>query len=108
MSRLRGAPVQITADQLIAGFTAGLHVRKPSHHMATNYRVSVDGPRAEVWAHGYAWNRVVTLPPGEDFWETWGNYRITCRRVDGQWRIDGFHYFSKYTRGPDAVRTHTA
>ena len=62
---------------------------------------------AELWAHGYAWNRVPTFPPGADLWETWGNYRLTCRRVGGHWRLDGFRYYSKLTRGNDAVRTHT-
>jgi hypothetical protein len=57
-----GGPVQLTADQLIAGFQAGLHPGKVSHHLATNYRMAVDGDRAELWAHGYAWNRVPALP----------------------------------------------
>jgi hypothetical protein len=102
-----GGPVQITADQLIAGFQAGLHAGKVSHHLATNYRISVDGDRAEVWAHGYAWNRVPALPAGTDLWETWGNYRLSFRRAAGAWRLDGFRYYSKLTRGNDAVRTHS-
>jgi hypothetical protein len=102
-----GGPVQTTADQLAAGFRAGLHAGKVSHHLATNYRVRVDGDRAEVWAHGYAWNRVAALPPGSDLWETWGNYRLSYRRIAGEWRLDGFRYDSKLTRGNDAVRTHS-
>lgn len=45
---------------------------------------------------------------GADLWETWGNYRLSCRRVAERWRLDGFRYYSKLTRGNDAVRTHTA
>jgi hypothetical protein len=101
-----GGPVQLTADQLVAGFQGGLHAGKVSHHLATNYRIQVDGDRAELWAHGYAWNRVPALPAGRDLWETWGNYRLTCRRLAGAWRLDGFRYYSKLTRGDDAVRTH--
>ena len=78
-----------------------------SHHLAANYRLTIRGDRAEIWAHGYAWNRVPALPPGADLWETWGDYRLTCRRVGGAWRLDGFRYYSKLTRGNDAVRTHT-
>ena len=101
-----GGPVQMTADQLIAGFQAGLHAGKVSHHLTANYRVQVAGERAELWAHGYAWNRVAALPAGSDLWETWGNYRLGYRRVGGQWRIDAFRYYSKLTRGNEAVRTH--
>jgi len=102
-----GGPVRITADELLAGFRTGLHAGKASHHLATNYRIQVVGDRAELWGHGYSWNRVSTFPPGTDLWETWGNYRLTYRRTPAGWRLDGFHYYSKLTRGNDAVRTHT-
>jgi hypothetical protein len=106
-SLVGGGPVQLTADELMAGFRAGLHAGKVSHHLAANYRITVQGDRAELWAHGYAWNRVPGLPAGQDLWETWGNYRLTCRHVAGAWRVDGFRYYSKLTRGNEAVRTHT-
>ena len=103
-----GGPIEITADQLVAGFATGLHPEKQSHHLATNYRVTITGDRAMVTAQGYAWNRVTTLTSPNDFWETWGTYRLTARRVDQRWRLDGFAYVSKYTRGPDTVRSHVA
>ncbi len=102
-----GGPLRITADDLIGGFRAGLHAGKESHHLAANYGVTVEGDRATLDAHGYAWNRVAALPAGADLWETWGTYRLTFRRApDGRWRIDGFRYDSRLTRGNDAVRTH--
>jgi hypothetical protein len=103
-----GEPVRITADELLAGFRLGLHEEKLSHHMATNSRVTLEGDRAELVANGYAWNRVPALPAGHDLWETWGTYRLAFRRTAGGWRITGFRYDSKLTRGDDAVRTHTA
>jgi SnoaL-like domain len=107
-SLVGGGAVRLTADALIGGFRAGLHAGKASHHMATNYRITISGDRAEILAHGYAWNRVGGFPAGKDLWETWGNYRLTARRVAAGWRLDGFRYFSKHTRGNDAVRTHAA
>ncbi|HYF38255.1 MAG TPA: nuclear transport factor 2 family protein [Gemmatimonadales bacterium] len=100
-----GGPVELTADQLIDGFRAGLHAGKASHHLAANYRIEVDGDQAELWAHGYSWNRVAALGPN-DMWETWGNYRLSFRRTSTGWRLSGFRYYSKLTRGNDAVRTH--
>lgn len=109
MSSLAGGdPVDLAADDLLAGFKAGLHAGKASHHLATNYRVTIDGDAAELWAHGYAWNRVSAFPPGEDLWETWGTYRLGFRRTAAGWRIDAFCYFSRLTRGNDAVRTHVS
>jgi hypothetical protein len=107
-SLVGGAPVRITADQLMQGFSAGLHAGKISHHLATNYRIRIELDRAELWAHGYAWNRVPSLPSGTDLWETWGNYRLTYRREAAGWRLDGFRYYSKLTRGNEDVRTHGA
>jgi hypothetical protein len=106
-SLVGGDPVDMTADELIAGFRTGLHAGKPSHHLTANYRITIEGDRAELWTHGYAWNRVAAFPAGSDLWETWGNYRLSWRRVAGHWRLDGFRCYSKLTRGNDAVRTHT-
>lgn len=102
-----GGPVRMSADELLSGFKAGLHAKKASHHLATNYRVRIDDDRAELYAHGYSWNRVAELGPGADLWETWGNYRLTFRKTAGSWKMDGFRYDSKLTRGNEAVRTHS-
>jgi hypothetical protein len=47
-------------------------------------------------------------PEGANLWEAWGTYRLTSRRTPAGWRLDGFCYYSKLTRGNDAVRTHPA
>jgi hypothetical protein len=106
-SLVGGGAVRMSADELLDGFRAGLHAKKASHHLATNYRVSIDDDRAELYAHGYSWNRVAELGSGADLWETWGNYRLTFRKTVGGWKLDGFRYESKLTRGNEAVRTHS-
>jgi hypothetical protein len=105
-SLVGGEPVQMTADALFAGFKTGLHSGKLSHHMATNYRTTITGDQAELWAHGYAWNRLLEYQGGSDLWETWGNYRLTFRRTPNGWKMDSFRYYAKYNRGNEAVRTH--
>ena len=106
-SLVGGSAVQMTADQLFGGFSVGLHSNKISHHMATNYLVTLNGDQAELWAHGLAWNRLLGADPGNELWETWGNYRLTFRRTGAGWRMDGFRYYAAFNRGNDAVRTHT-
>ena len=103
-SLFAGGTIEVDMSE---GFRSGLHAGKVSHHLAANYRIEVDGDQAELWAHGYAWNRVAALGPGKELWETWGNYRLSYRRTGGQWYLTGFRYYSKLTRGNDAVRTHT-
>jgi hypothetical protein len=102
-----GGPVQMTADDLLAGFSVGLHEEKLSHHMATNYQITLNGDEAEVWTHGYAWNRLLNYHGGSDLWETWGNYRFSLRRTAQGWRLSAIRYFAKYNRGNELVRTHT-
>ena len=106
-SLVGGGPVRMSADELLNGFKMGLHAKKVSHHLATNYKILIEDDRAELYAHGYSWNRVAELGPGADLWETWGNYRLTFRRTAGGWKLNGFRYDSKLTRGNEAVRTHS-
>ena len=108
MSSLNGGgPTQMTAQALFAGFDQGLHADKPSHHMTTNYRITVTGNTAELFAHGYSWNQLLNYTGGTDLWETWGTYRLTFRRTPLGWKMDGFRYDAKYNRGNEFVRTHT-
>ena len=106
-SLVGGGPVRMTAAQLFAGFAQGLHADKASHHMTTNYDIIIDGDRATVGAHGYAWNRLTGLTSGSDVWETWGTYRLTVRRTPGGWRLEDFQYVARYNHGNESVRTHT-
>jgi hypothetical protein len=106
-SLVGGGPVQMTADDLLAGFVVGLHEEKISHHLATNYQITLTGDEAGVWAHGYSWNRLLNYQGGSDLWETWGNYRLALRRTGQGWRLSAFRYFAKYNRGNELVRTHS-
>jgi len=103
-SLVGGRPVRVTAAQLFAGFAAGLHPQKQSHHMATNYRIRIEGERATLWAHGYSWNRLVGR---SELWETWGNYELGFAKTPMGWRLNAFRYIAKYNRGDDSIRTHT-
>jgi hypothetical protein len=106
-SLVGGAPVRMTAAQLMAGFAQGLHAQKRSHHMVTNFEVRIDDGHATLQANGYAWNQVPGMPGGSDLWETWGTYRLALVRTPAGWRLAAFRYNALYNRGNEAVRTHT-
>ena len=104
-----GQPATVTGDQLVGAWTGGLHREKTSLHMTSNYRITVDGDRAEAFMHGYAWNRLVggSVPAqGSPVWETWGNYVMAFQRTGGTWRITSLTYNSTRVDGNDAVRVH--
>ena len=54
----------MTAEALFAGFDKELHADKPSHHMITNYRISITGNTAELFAHGYSWSQLLNYHGG--------------------------------------------
>ncbi|WP_412537905.1 nuclear transport factor 2 family protein [Longispora sp. K20-0274] len=101
-----GGPARVTADQLIAGWQAGLHARKASWHLVGHHRIVVDGETATVALKGQAWNRL-DEELGGGLFETWGRYELRLRRVGPAWLVDGFVYESQLVRGSDAVRSHT-
>jgi hypothetical protein len=101
-----GVPSTMSADDLVGAFGTALHLDKASHHLVTNVLVTSHGPRASVTAQGYAWNRVASFGAGNDLWETWGTYAIALERGSHGWRITGFTYTSKLTRGNVDVWRH--
>jgi hypothetical protein len=107
-SLVGGGPVRMTAAQLFAGFAQGLHAKKASHHMTTNYEIAITGDSATADAHGYAWNHLPGMTGGSDLWETWGMYRFTCKLTPAGWRLADLQYRALYNRGNESVRTHTA
>ena len=105
-SLVGGKPEQMTAAKLFAGFNIGLHSGKISHHMTTNFLITLRGKYAELTAHGYAWNNLLNYKGGSDLWETWGNYRLSFEKIDGAWKMNAFRYYAKYNRGNEFVRNH--
>ncbi|MBV1849240.1 nuclear transport factor 2 family protein [Catellatospora tritici] len=101
-----GPPARVTADQLVAGWVAGLHARKRSWHLISHYRVQITSDIATVGVKGYALNRL-DEELGGGIWEVWGTYALTLRRADDRWLVTRFCFDAQITRGDDAVRTHS-
>jgi len=99
-----GSPGRMPADELVGAWRANLYPDKPSHHMRTNHRVSVEGDRAEVFSKGYALN-ILRRETGSDLWEVWGDYVHTLERTPAGWRCSGMTFRVVHARGNELVRT---
>lgn len=110
MSSLGGPSGPSTAAALVDGWQQGLHQDKQSHHMASNIRVDVAGDTATVTCQGYAYN-LLTGAAADDvddpMWEVWGTYTFPATRTVAGWRLAGFAFHARYSRGNAAVPAHT-
>ena len=98
-----GEPGRIPADDLVDAWRTNLYADKPSFHMRTNHRVSVDGDRAEVLSKAHALN-ILLRDRGSDLWETWGYYVHTLERRGSGWICTGMTYTVAYAQGNEMVR----
>lgn len=92
-----GAPATIPAQALIDAWRANLAPSKTSFHARTNHRVRIEGDRATLVSHGYAWNRLEGN--GDPLWEVWGVYTHSLARTAGGWRVDGMALEVSHERG---------
>jgi 3-phenylpropionate/cinnamic acid dioxygenase small subunit len=72
------ANIRTRVEADLGGYTA-------THHLTSNYDITVDGDTAVARATFIATH--VTAPDGGAYWQGGGVYRIALRRVDGIWRI---------------------
>lgn len=98
-----GEPGQIPADALIGSWQTSLYQDKQSHHMRSNYHITINGDEAEVFSKGYALN-ILAIRHGSDVWEVWGNYRHTATRTADGWKCTGMTFTVTYARGNEKVR----
>lgn len=102
-SSLSGAPpATISADDLIAAWSANLGPQKQSHHQRGHGLVTLDGDLATIYSQGYAWNRMEGN--GDPLWEVWGNYTHELQRTPEGWRVTAMTFEMTHQRGNDWVR----
>lgn len=104
-SSLGATPGLIPADNLVAGWTQGLHAQKESHHMTSNHQIVLEGDSGLVTAQGYAYNRLLE-PAGSGFWEVWGVYTLPLVRTEAGWRFSGITFEAKHSAGDTSVPGH--
>jgi hypothetical protein len=100
------APAEVTAAELVGGWQRSRGAVKTAFHIRGNHLVRIEGERAVMTSHGYAWNRMPTWEPGRDLAEVWGIYEHRLVRTAAGWRVDGFAFRPLHVRGNAEVFSH--
>jgi len=96
-----GAPADVPADQIIAGWTQGLAPIESVHHQAGNFRIAVRGGEADAFCYGIALHYRRT-GSGHNTRTFVGSYDFKLVNADDTWRISAFTFTLKLMDGnPD-------
>ena len=96
-----GEPKDLTPDEIVAAWDAGLKPLKAIHHQAGNYLVDVNGSRAEAFCYGIA-SHYLPNKTNRNTRTFVGSYDFGLLRDDDGWSIDSFKFNLKYIDGnPD-------
>jgi hypothetical protein len=100
------APADVSAAELVGGWQRSRGSVKTAFHIRGNHLVRIEGDRAVMTSHGYAWNRMPTWEQGRDLAEVWGIYEHRLVRSQYGWRVDGFTFRPLHVRGNAEVFAH--
>lgn len=76
------AGATMLSDDLVNGWE-GLLEKVSTHHMLTNFEISVDGDKATSQSHVYASH----LADGVEYWDIFGLYLHGLEKQGGEWKI---------------------
>jgi len=100
------APAEVSAAELVGGWQRSRGSAKTAFHIRANHLVRIEGDRAVMTSHGYAWNRMPAWEAGRDLAEVWGIYEHRLVRSADGWRVDGFTFRPLHVRGNAEVFAH--
>jgi hypothetical protein len=103
-SLVGGQPAVIKADDLIGSWKTSLFADKKTLHLRGNHLVTLNGDKASVYSHGYAWNQLPGF--GTDLWEVWGNYLHEMERTPQGWKVVAMAFNKTYERGNSIIRNY--
>lgn len=99
-----GEPARVAADDVVAGWRAGLGGLDATQHLVSNHLVRVDGDRAVATAQFQAVH-VLVNPHGDPTWTLGGHYRFGLVRKDDGWRIDAVTLTTSWATGNQQIMT---
>ncbi len=82
-SSLNGAAGAEVPSAVLVGGWQSLLASVSTHHMVSNFEVSVDGSKASSECHVYACHTV----PDLEGWDCYGRYLHTLEQIQEQWKI---------------------
>jgi hypothetical protein len=98
-----GQPADVSAEQIIAGWTTGLAPIESVHHQVGNFRVTVKGDAADASCYGIALHYRRTAS-GRNMRTFVGSYDFKLVTDDGDaWRISAFRFNLKFLDGNTAL-----
>ncbi|MEO0337540.1 MAG: nuclear transport factor 2 family protein [Pseudomonadota bacterium] len=83
-SSMSGQPGAMTASKDLVDGWQTLLAKVDTHHMLTNFEMSSDGKRAEVFSHVYASHTA----KGIKYWDIYGRYHHKLIKTDDGWKIN--------------------
>ena len=96
-----GDPKDLTPDEIIAAWDAGLKPLKAIHHQAGNYLVTINGSKAEAFCYGIA-SHYLPNKTGNNTRTFVGSYDFELLKDSDGWTISQFKFNLKYIDGnPD-------
>lgn len=98
MSSLAGAPSEVAATEIVAGWERGLAPLAAVHHQAGNFQVRVRGDEADAFCYAIA-SHYLPNPSGDNTRVFVGSYDFRLRKDAGGWRIALFRFNLKYVDG---------
>ena len=93
-----GEPQRVSAQTIIDGWEQGLRPLRAVHHQSGNFRVRVDGTRAEAFCYGIAYH-YLPRASGESTRTFVGSYDFQLEQEGGRWRIGAFRFNLKFITG---------
>jgi hypothetical protein len=93
-----GAPADVPADEIVAGWTRGLAPIESVHHQAGNFRVTLRDGGAEASCYGIALHYRRTAS-GRNTRTFVGSYDFGLVRQADTWRINAFRFNLKFLDG---------
>ena len=73
----------VKAEDLVGGWE-GLLADVSTHHMLTNFDITIAGEAAEAWSHVYASHEA----EGVEYWDIYGRYQHKLQKTPEGWQIN--------------------